>query len=1446
MNTNYLKIAFARTMFILVVLAVLLSVSTVVNAASPSSFIGKWEAVDVDGSKMALAIGGPPAGPFQITWTDNYISFCGGAAGIIRGTGWINEGDPTLLEADVHLECFTTSDSLDFHVTFRYHSLTNTLSVRYLFGEVTIWHRPGGGKVEGPPALSLRVNYGDNWVEGFYEEGHTVWVSLTDGEGNQKATAELMTEAKDYWGGETGFQSMDGLWFDVDGNLMDDPPSIQPYDWVYAWVDNGASAQVQIGEIRGVVDLASDSISGTIYVPWFSDELQVECFPWGAPEPTDMRFDAAYPDGADTYACAWEDVWDIQSGQTVGIGYFGADGHWVANAFRNARFDVFPEWNAVEGWEWPEGNMITATIFGKEACLAENVAAYSPDNPWSTFVRLDFPGECVIEAGDVVILNDDTTILAHTVRNLTITNVDKIDDIIAGTADSGEVVHAWVHGYGENEMLLPVEEGIWLANFGSADFDLVEGMCGRSEIRDELGNATSVDWCIPSPRFSVFPEWEYIEGWDWPDGVTVSAEVDGKEICSTEGTSGHPDWDPNALFVPLWFPKGCDVVADDIVRLTDGTTDREYTVQNLAVTTVDPNTETVTGTADPGAMVNVWPHGFAELLPTADENGDWLADFSSIGTDLVKGMGGRAEIRDEMGNATTVEWRIPDTRFTVWPEWNYLEGYEWPDGAVAAISVYGKEICSTEMMASFPEWDPSNTFFSMNFPEGCDIEIGDFITLEAGSLAFTHQVQDMSITAVDLDNNTLAGIADFDPEAYILHTWIHGMDGSYMQMSAEEGTWLADFGSQGIDLQLGMGGRVELVDQNSNATAVEWYVPRPWLNAFPEWDEIYSYEWPAYTDVDLTINDEYVQTVTVEPSSWDPNVFTAHFVFGELYNLKAGDVVTLSGTIMDLTYTVQNIFVTEVSEVANTISGTADPDATVYAFPHATWQQLWETADGDGNWQIDFTGVYDWSAGDCGRAEIRDEFGSSTAVDWCIPNPRFTVFPEWEWFDGNDWPDGEEVLITVEDKPECETIGISQDNFFNGGFGEGCDIIAGDIVTFTDGVTVRTHTIQNLAITGVDVAVNTVAGTADTGAVVYAWVHEYGYNQVLTVVDGTWLADFGAAGLDLQEGMGGRAEVRDSFGNSTAVDWYISKPRIVASITEDWFFVMEFAPNATLNYSVYATKDGPELSSGTAETDDSGFAWVNAEGNWDIEPGIYLVISDGTSEKDLVVEGFTFDIFNLTNGQLSGTAPEPYGRNVWVGIGFGEYNWDMVVNTDEYGAWLADFGTPVPSNYQWVAAQIFDEDGDVSELRPERILNDWVIAFAIELPPLFGLPGEHKYYFEADWLDGSWVGENLFVTISDTAPMYDGYVLLRPFGLRARMGDGTCQSIDPVIFPGQLARFHVGFTSDPAVTYEEALAFFENFQVRVVLDEVILFPLFAHEIVPSDQWPQYMCSFTEP
>jgi hypothetical protein len=105
----------------------------------------------------------------------------------------------------------------------------------------------------------------------------------------------------------------------------------------------------------------------------------------------------------------------------------------------------------------------------------------------------------------------------------------------------------------------------------------------------------------------------------------------------------------------------------------------------------------------------------------------------------------------------------------------------------------------------------------------------------------------------------------------------------------------------------------------------------------------------------------------------------------------------------------------------------------------------------------------------------------------------------------------------------------------------------------------------------------------------------------------------------------------------------------------------------------------------------------------------------------------------------------------------------------------------------------------------------------------------------------------MFFNVSDTAPSYDGYVLLRGLALRANI-DGACPVIDPpMIRPDQLSRFHTGYITDYPMTYQGAQAFFNSLTAKVVWDAGEPVGLLPHEIIPyrEDDWPAYYCTFTQ-
>jgi len=199
-----------------------------------------------------------------------------------------------------------------------------------------------------PLDLILNVNYAHDWVEGNYEAGHTVWLTVTESDGTTvKATAVLTTGAVPWWGGQTGFSTnWQGWW--------PDQPDIQAGDWVFGLVDNGQATQVHVGEITGTVDVDSDSITGRIYATWFTETLYVECQDWaevGAPG----KEDTAGPDGDPPYYCEWDPAteWDVQPGEEIGVWYEGSDRNRVANGFREPvpylRVDKWANGNPAEG-----------------------------------------------------------------------------------------------------------------------------------------------------------------------------------------------------------------------------------------------------------------------------------------------------------------------------------------------------------------------------------------------------------------------------------------------------------------------------------------------------------------------------------------------------------------------------------------------------------------------------------------------------------------------------------------------------------------------------------------------------------------------------------------------------------------------------------------------------------------------------------------------------------------------------------------------------------------------------------------------------------------------------------------------------------------------------------------------------------------------------------------
>lgn len=173
------------------------------------------------------------------------------------------------------------------------------------------------------PDLLITVDYDDNWINGNYEPGHTVWLTLTESDGvTVKATAQLATAPIPDWGGQSGFSTQGEDW-------SPQYPDIQPGDWVYGLVNSASyTTAVHVGTIDSGVDVDTDVVSGTIKADWLAPDLvEVRC-EIHEDNGESIGVSNVDPDGG-SFSCDFGGLYDIVPGTNVAVNYREPDGNYV-------------------------------------------------------------------------------------------------------------------------------------------------------------------------------------------------------------------------------------------------------------------------------------------------------------------------------------------------------------------------------------------------------------------------------------------------------------------------------------------------------------------------------------------------------------------------------------------------------------------------------------------------------------------------------------------------------------------------------------------------------------------------------------------------------------------------------------------------------------------------------------------------------------------------------------------------------------------------------------------------------------------------------------------------------------------------------------------------------------------------------------------------------------
>ena len=337
---------------------------------------------------------------------------------------------------------------------------------------------------------------------------------------------------------------------------------------------------------------------------------------------------------------------------SYGVQIAGADGGMLVSqpfsvsSFDDTAFDVHPDIDMITGWEWPPDTEVTIEV---------PATSYSTSTTSNSEGDVDLPPLPIdLQVGDVVTLSDGVTTKTTTVVPLSFGSYSLSEDTVSGVAEPFADIWGFTCNSESDECgsaeTTANKNGVWVLDFSEVGID--PGSDGGVYRWDEDGDATSFMWRVP--QFAVTLNDEISHGINWNPYDEIEVFIDGIfytiEVADQEGHVEIHD---------------LDVRTDQKVKLTNGMYTKVHKVRALKLTSVDPLTDKVKGTADPGSVLNVsgfeaWDQPPDVSIPLVTKSdGTWVANFGNVGWDITHESFGNALICDNDGDCTEVIWEGP-------------------------------------------------------------------------------------------------------------------------------------------------------------------------------------------------------------------------------------------------------------------------------------------------------------------------------------------------------------------------------------------------------------------------------------------------------------------------------------------------------------------------------------------------------------------------------------------------------------------------------------------------------------------------------------------------------------------------------------------------------------------------------------------------------------------
>jgi hypothetical protein len=345
----------------------------------------------------------------------------------------------------------------------------------------------------------------------------------------------------------------------------------------------------------------------------------------------------------------------------------------------NPRFDAWYQDGHISAYDWSLGTVLTLEIddpdiAGNPDYSTTTTVGIAPWDSNQTSGEFNLNGAFDIQPGMTLTVSGASLTKTLVIADLTVTNIDLAADTVAGKAGSQQ--HLWMYlGNSSGNCCRNFQadiDGNWLLDYsqpgseGQQTEDIAPGSSGTVNAPDDDGDNTSVNWNLPNPHFGVRANDDRVEGWEWPNGATVTIEIerDGTLEITRTAVVGPAPWNPDEIRFDYNFGGEFDIQVGDVLTVTHEGTTKSIIVTRHSITGINITTDIVYGVSDPDVRVDVWAcdgNGcYNRHAITDDVSGEWQVDFSQLGSEpheqdvinIVPGTWVDSEQRDQDGDKT--------------------------------------------------------------------------------------------------------------------------------------------------------------------------------------------------------------------------------------------------------------------------------------------------------------------------------------------------------------------------------------------------------------------------------------------------------------------------------------------------------------------------------------------------------------------------------------------------------------------------------------------------------------------------------------------------------------------------------------------------------------------------------------------------------------------------